>query len=465
MSLSEAVRPVRMRRVAVVAPQDALRDVLVAVARAGVIELEAPVDPDAPPGEAAERLHRMGATAAPALSRDAPDLDALERAGRADLLAGEAQLAERARAAVRRGSVAGLAGWCPADSVPEVAGVLAPLGAALVAVPGPRGVDPPTLLPSAGRLHRSFEPLVDTYGTPAYRDVDPTLLAGISYVVMFGMMFGDLGHGLLLVAAALLVRTGRPRRFASLRRVWPFLAGAGLAAMLFGLLYGEFFGPTGVLPVLWLSPLDEPVRLLLTAVAFGAVLLAGSYAVGTVNRWREGGARAALYAPSGIAGSALFLGAGLVVAGVLLPAAGVLLVGAVLAVTGLVLAGIGLFTGSGGGVAGGVQTGVELFDLVVRLGSNVVSFARLAAFGMTHAALGSLVWTAAVALTGGGALLALAGVVVFVAGNALAFSLEALVAGVQAMRLEFYELFSRVFEIQGRPFRPWRLPVQSEVSS
>ncbi|MGG7569304.1 hypothetical protein [Streptomyces sirii] len=59
---------------------------------------------------------------------------------------------------------------------------------------------------------------------------------------------------------------------------------------------------------------------------------------------------------------------------------------------------------------------------------------------------------------GAGALIA--AVVVFVVGNALAFALEALIAGVQALRLEFYELFSRVFENQGRPFRPWHLPVQ-----
>ena len=48
---------------------------------------------------------------------------------------------------------------------------------------------------------------------------------------------------------------------------------------------------------------------------------------------------------------------------------------------------------------------------------------------------------------------------VFVAGNALAFALEALVAAVQALRLEYYELFSRVFQDQGRPFRPWHVPI------
>ncbi|MEV4232450.1 ATPase, partial [Streptomyces bobili] len=70
------------------------------------------------------------------------------------------------------------------------------------------------------------------------------------------------------------------------------------------------------------------------------------------------------------------------------------------------------------------------------------------------------------ALAGAGVAALFAAVLLFAVGNALAFALEALVAGVQALRLEFYELFSRVFEAQGRPFRPWQVPVQrTEVPS
>jgi V/A-type H+-transporting ATPase subunit I len=216
-------------------------------------------------------------------------------------------------------------------------------------------------------------------------------------------------------------------------------------------------------PVLWLDPLEEPVTLLLAAVAVGAVLLAAAYALGTVNRWREGGWRLALYAPSGVAGAAVFLGLGLAAGGWWLGWAWpVAAAGPALAAGGLVLAFAGFMGEAGGGGAGAAQAAVELFDLVVRLGSNVVSFARLAAFGLTHAALGAVVWESATALWDGGAVAGAAAVVVFVAGNALAFSLEALVAAVQALRLEYYELFSRVFQGQGRPFRPWHVPIVSE---
>ncbi|WP_367325737.1 V-type ATPase 116kDa subunit family protein [Streptomyces sp. HUAS ZL42] len=471
MLRAEAAVPVRMRRVAVVAPEQALRESLVRIAEAGCVEIDLADDggPDVR-GPAATRLQRLRAEPEQAVISEAPpDLDALEREGRTDLLAGEAQLEERLGSAVRHGEVAALAGWCPETEVGATAARIAGAGGALVPLRTPRGVDPPTLLTGASTVRpgyaarpvrRSFTPLVTTYGTVPYADLDPTMAAGIVYVVMFGLMFGDAGHGLLLVVIALLLRAGRPRRLAALRPLWPFVAGAGLAATLAGVAYGEFFGPTGVLPVLWLEPLEEPMRLLAAAVGLGAVLLAVAYAAGIVNRWREGGPAAALYATTGIAGAAVYLGLAVIAGYMWLGQAAYGVLGAVIAAVGLALAGVGLYTTTAGGPGGAVQTGIQLFDAVVRIGSNVVSFARLAAFGLTHAALGAIVWDGTTALAARGPVGVAAAVLVFLLGNALAFSLEALVAGVQALRLEFYELFSRLFEGEGRPFRPWQLPVQ-----
>ncbi|WP_329268320.1 V-type ATPase 116kDa subunit family protein [Streptomyces sp. NBC_01451] len=458
--------PVRMQRVAVVAPRGVLRDVLVRVADAGCVELDRADDTARGTGPAAQRLQAMRVEPAmPVLSRTAPDLDALRAAGRADLLAGEAQVESYREAAVRHGTVVALAGWCPVTEVPRLGSTLADVGGAVVPLRSPRGIDPPTQLPATGPVRRSLVPLVRTYGTVPYADVDPTLPAGIAYVVMFGMMFGDAGHGALLLLGALLLRLGRPRGLASLRPVWPFVAGAGLTSTLAGFAYGEFFGPTGVLPVLWLNPLDEPVRLLASAVGFGAFLLALAYAAGIVNRWRESGPGGALYAPSGIAGASVFLGFALAAGGVVRHLPVLTVSGSVIALAGLALAGTGLFAQSGGGASGGLQTGIQLFDVVVRIGSNTLSFARLAAFGLTHAALGGIVWQGTTGLARGGSATLVAAPVVFVLGNALAFALEALVAGVQALRLEFYELFSRVFDVEGRPFRPWHVPTQHGVSA
>ena len=333
MSWRESVEPARMRRVAILAPRESLRDVLVEVAGRGVAELDVSGDTDL--GPAGRLLQRSPSAegSTPLLSRTVLDLEDAARAGRTDLLAGEAQLEMRAGAGVFRGLVAGTVAWMAADEVAATAGAVAQYGGAIVPIPSPPGFDPPTLVHSTGRLNRSFAPLMDTYATIPYADVDPTALAGLAFVVMFGMMFADAGQGTLLVLLGLMLRAGRPGRLARFRPAWPFLVGAGITAVFFGILFGEFFGPTGVLPVLWIEPLEEPILLLEVAIGIGACLLAGAYVLGTVNRWREGGWRLALVSSSGLAGVAVFLGLGLLALGAyvgsspLMAAAGVVCVG------------------------------------------------------------------------------------------------------------------------------------------
>ena len=419
MPWRESLSPVRMERVALVAPVDRCAEMLTEVARCGTVELDLPYQP----GDDATELGRA------------------------------------VDAAVVSGPLAGLVGWVPAHDVPALSRALEPVGAGAVPRAHPRGVQPPTLLTGPGRGGRAgtvpaSRTLVDTYGTVPYADVDPSRLAAAAYVVMFGMMFGDVGQGAILVLLALLLRGGRPARLARLRRVWRFVASAGLASMGFGALYGSFFGPTGLIPVLWLDPLEDPIPLLLAAVLFGAALLAGAYTIGTVNRVREGGWRYALYARTGVAGSLLFAALALLTWGPTSAVGPAVLVGWVLAAMALIFLFVGLLAEAGGGAAGVMQASVELFDTVVRLGSNVVSFARLAAFGLTHAALMTIVWDGTTALwapdwRAAGAIL------LFLVGNVLTFGLEALVAGVQALRLEYYELFSRIFQSEGRQFHPW----------
>jgi len=405
MPWRDAVAPARMARVALVAPERSLRGMLVAIAGAGAVEIDHHGAEQSPADHAARRSRARAMPVSesravvPALAAEPPDPDSLERTGRFDLLAGEAELQEYAQAAVLAQGACALAGWIPASRQADLTARLAGIGCAVVPLPYPPGAD------------------------------------------------------------ALCLRAGWPRWARGLRGSWLFVGGAGLAATAFGVAYGEFFGPTGVVPALWLEPLSSPIPLLTAALAAGAVLLACAYALGTVNRWREGGWRLALYAPSGIAGSALFLGIGLAASGWYIHHDILLAVGAAVAAAGLGLALAGFAAEASGGATGAVQSTVELFDLVVRLGSNVVSFARLAAFGLTHAAVGLLVWEGTRALWHRGGAFAVLAIGLFVVGNALAFGLEALVAAIQALRLEYYELFSRVFITQGRIFRPWRVPV------
>jgi V/A-type H+/Na+-transporting ATPase subunit I len=459
MPSPEHALPARMVRVAIVAPLARLREALAVVAAAGTVELAGSLPP--PGGEALEALRRLehngsGPTPEPRLAAVQVDPAELERTGARDLLAGEVELSRRAEASVRHGSFAALVGWIPQAELETLQASLAAAGAAAVELPKPPWAEPPTLLTPV-RAARPFRPLVETYGAARYTDIDPTLFAGVAFVVMFGMMFGDLGHGLLLALAALALRRVRRGRLLRFRPLWPLLLAGGLAAAVFGLLYGEAFGPTGLVPTLWLDPVDRPIPLLAAALALGGLLLAVSYGIGTVNRWRESGAAAAAVAPSGIAGSCVFLGAGLAALGWYVEMSALAIAGAALALAGVVLLATGFMLEAGRGATAVTQTGIEVVDALVRIGASVISFTRLAAFGLMHAALGAIVFAAAGAVWGGvaGAVL---GVLVFVLGNAIAFGLELLVAGVQALRLEYYELFSRVFAGEGHRFEPWSIP-------
>ena len=459
MPSSDRSGPVRMSRVALVAPRSSLRDLLAHVGDAGWVEVDVPTSPDALPGAASRTLQRMGGgRVEPAICDEPPDLARAEELGRVDVVAGEAAVERILDVAVTTPLAGAFAGWTPADQVDELRARLAPVGGAVVELPRPAGTVPPTLLRRHG-TSQPFTTLVETYATVPYADIDPTPFAAVTFVLMFGMMFGDVGQGLLLVLLAVLAHLGRPRALVRLRPASLLIGAAGVSATCFGFAYGEFFGPTGVIEPLWMAPLDDPLLLLTVALAFGAVLLGVAYAIGTVNRVREGGWAYALYSPTGFAGATLFLSVGLLAAGVLTDTTWLTTAAALLATVGLVLSFIGLYVAAGRGGAAVVEAIVGLFDVVISLASNIVSFARLAAFGLVHAAIGIIVWNAASSLWGQSPLASVAAVLVMVLGTAVAFALEALVAAVQALRLEYYELFSRVFEGEGRPFRPWHVPL------
>lgn len=469
MAWREALFPARMERIVVVAPATRLRDVLAAMAVAGVVQ---PVRlPGRTGGDAAGAVARMsarpemaGAANAPTLTVASPDIAELERDGKfADLL-GEAELETVAASAGRQGRIAAVAGWSPRSDVPALAARLSALGGAVTRNPISSWSQPPTLLPATGRSV-AFQPLVDTYGIVPYSDFNPSTFAGLAYVFMFGMMFGDAGHGVLLLLAGVAMLTLRIGWIARLRTMAPFVIGAGVTSTAFGFAYGDAFGPTGLVPTLWLAPLKAPLTLMAAAIAIGAALLIVSYALGAVNRWREAGFWAALVALAGCGGIALYAGVAFAGLGLYLHRSDVTIGGIIVAATGLLLTFIGLYGKAGGGAQGATEAVVELFDGVTGIFTNTISFTRLGAFGLTHAALGGIIWSGTTALWGRGSLGWVVAIALFLVGNVVTFALEALVAAIQALRLEYYEMFSRIFVSEGRTFAPWLVPMNSNKES
>ncbi len=206
--------PLPMSRIAVVARATALRDALVTVADSGTVELDRVVpSADLAMGEAARTLQRLAAAdpIRPCLSPTTPDLAELEHDNRVDLLAGEVELDEQASQAVVRDGIAAMLGWIPTEAIADLAMRLVAVGAAVAPLPAPSGAQPPTAN-RRGTAGTAFGPLVDTYAPVPYRDIDPTIPSGLAYAVMFGAMFGDVGHGALLVAGAVLLRFHAFRR-------------------------------------------------------------------------------------------------------------------------------------------------------------------------------------------------------------------------------------------------------------
>jgi V/A-type H+/Na+-transporting ATPase subunit I len=166
MPWRDVIAPVQMARVALVAPERSLRDMLVVLAAAATVEID---DRGTQRDLSGQALHDLGAapagqTMVPALAAAAPDLDALERSGRRDLLAGEAELQAHARAAVHGQGACALAGWIPASHLAGLAARLAGIGCAVVPLPYPPAVQAPTLLPGPP-ARRALAPLVSTYWT------------------------------------------------------------------------------------------------------------------------------------------------------------------------------------------------------------------------------------------------------------------------------------------------------------
>jgi V/A-type H+-transporting ATPase subunit I len=347
---------------------------------------------------------------------------------------------EHATANITERRLSHITGWTTAEDTQRLQQALHDAKIkAIVRFPNPpqRSVAPVALLDTWWA--RPFQPLMDMSGTPGREEVDPTGLLALLVPLLFGFMFPDVGHGLVLAAFAALYSRRNPRA--------RFLIPCGLAAAAFGLLFGEVFGFHGLVPTLWMHPMDDPVQILVVPLLFGAGLMllglifAGFEAGwhGELRRWLlVDGAVLLLYASAlvGIFVPQAFWLSGLAIVQYL---AGSML----LAEPGEKLNSLGTALG-------------ELLLSAFELSMNTVSFLRVGAFALGHAALSHAVLTLAGAVEN-----PIAWGVVVVLGNLFAITLESLLVFVQTTRLVLFEFFVRFLQAEGRLFRPVAQPTDS----
>lgn len=314
---------------------------------------------------------------------------------------------------------------------------------------------PPTKLKNPWFL-KPFELYVEMYGLPTYHEMDPTLFVALTYTLMFGIMFGDVGQGAVLLAGGALLYQFKKMRLAGI------VAVAGVWSVIFGFLYGSFFGFEDTIPALWRKPNGDIMTTLMVAIGFGAALILIAMALNIVNALRAKEYGRLLFDQSGVAGlicyGSVLICAALFLTGHRLPAAA--LIGAAV---GIPLVAILLkeplshllekkkkIFPEGSKVMFFVEALVEGFDVVLSYATNTISFVRVGAFALSHAGMMGVVMTLA-GLEQGNPNWA-----IIVLGNALVAGLEGLIVGIQVLRLEYYEMFSRFYSGTGKPFTAFR---------
>ncbi len=321
---------------------------------------------------------------------------------------------------------------------------------------------PPTKLHNP-RLFKPFEMLIRMYGLPAYDELDPTIFVAITYSFIFGWMFGDVGQGLVLVALGLFLFLKKKLNLGAI------MASAGVFSTFFGFMFGSVFGFEDVLDAVWLRPLTDTSTLpvigklnsvLVYSIVFGIFLIITTIIFNIYNGIRSKSWESAFLGPNGIAGlffyGTLIICLFLIITGHAVP--GGILLGFLLGLPVIAIAfrepisnWIEKKKGENhtGPVMFFVQTFFEMFEVLLSYFSNTLSFVRIGAFAISHAAMMEVVMMLAGAENGSPSL------IVVVLGNLFVCLLEGLIVAIQVLRLEYYEFFSRFYKGTGRAFHPF----------
>lgn len=332
---------------------------------------------------------------------------------------------------------------------------------------------------SHGKLVGAFERLIFSYGSPVYGSIDPTPLVAVFFTVLFGIMFGDAGQGLVFLILGLLmafkvVRVGGWGKFA------PIFMSIGVSSMIMGVLTGEFFGNEEILKpvaraitgafgeprdqILHLMPNEGKQSIVNMFMFFGFTVAVGFFinsiglVVNIANQFALNRPGRAIFGKNGISGSLFFWY--VVVLAVRIAAFhhsvavyDIVVVALTLLCTAFSEPLSRLVSGERpvleNGVGGAIIEGVvEILETVISYLSSSISFIRVGAFALAHAVLGLIISTLT-EMAGPG------GIGVMVVGNGIVVVLEGMIVAIQVIRLQYYEFFSKFFNETGREFKPF----------
>ncbi|MGD9666877.1 MAG: V-type ATP synthase subunit I [Synergistaceae bacterium] len=364
-----------------------------------------------------------------------------------------------------RGEVSGmfvLSGWIPADTLTAIRKTIeedAPMTTVMVEETKDisySGIRIPTLLQN-NPIFRAFQDIVSMYSLPSYGEIDPSPIVAISFILFFGFMFGDVGHGLMIfLGAGYMVKRGIMKR--SFGQV---IKSAAVSSMVFGVLYGSIFGMENIIPALWLSPMHDTNKLLVIAICLGVFMISLGLILNMIKQYRARDFGRLLFDGQGMAGLMLYWTmaalAAIYMTGTKIPelAADIMWGGIgvmiLLMIFRDVLARYLLHQKSEGESA--VLNIFEIMHHLMSFVSNTASFVRLAAFALNHVGLSMAVIMLSEmvhSLPGG---IVMKGIILII-GNIVIVCLEGLIVFIQTLRLEYYEFFGKFYKGGGNEFKP-----------
>lgn len=342
--------------------------------------------------------------------------------------------------------------WLPESRVEEFSKRLARFPDVVAPVNSPADVPyikPPTLLKNFF-LFRPFEQFVKMYGLPSYNEIDPTPFLALTYILCFGIMFGDLGQGLVISLAGFLI--WRLKRI-NLGRIIGIL---GLSSAVFGVIFGSVFGLEDI--IRGYNPLEHINEVLIAAVGLGIIIVSCAIVINIINGIKQRSTEKVLFSHNGLAGLIFYWAAVIAVLSVMNFAS--FGTGVSIFIFAAVFCGILIYLKEPLSNFINKKKKIipenpaefftvnifELFEIVLSFLTNTISFIRVGAFALNHVGMMSVVLLLARTASGG------KNPVVMIIGNITVIALEGLIVGIQCLRLQYYEIFGRFFEGGGRNF-------------
>ncbi|NLY20730.1 MAG: V-type ATP synthase subunit I [Tissierellia bacterium] len=309
----------------------------------------------------------------------------------------------------------------------------------------------PVLLDNNG-FNSSFENITSMYAMPRYGELDPTPLLAPFYMVFFGMMVADVGYGLLLLIGTIL-GLKLFNLSESMKQNLKFFFYLSFSVILWGFIYGSFFGGVIELPML-IDLNQDYMTVMILSMIFGGIQMFFGLGVKAYMSIRDKNPMDAVYDVlfwyMSLLGLILF---GLSKFGILPDNLGKpFLIVAIVGMVGIILFGGRHSPTIAGRLAGGLY---ELYGISSYIG-DFVSYVRLMALGLSGAFLGSAINMIVGMLGGSGIIGIIAGVLVFVIGQGFNLFLSALSAYVHGLRLTYVEFFGKFYEGGGRRYKKFR---------